>query len=216
MVDADYFISGHQPCDEGFRQANHRQIIIDGTNPYPAYCLFPTTAPVTIEALLKCVHIIDVTAPWPLQRATAPPLPLERPPEPAERRQDLRPESLLAVDDRDEVTDQAGGVRAEVGAGLPDPAGELHRRLVRRAGQLVLVRPGFERLEAVDHQVVGRELMVQPGVEGVGVRGERARRRLRGPASPLGSFAPSSPSRTRARPAATRARPGGASRKSRP
>ena len=43
MVDADYFICGHQPCDEGFRQANHRQIIIDGTDPYPAYCLFPTT-----------------------------------------------------------------------------------------------------------------------------------------------------------------------------
>ena len=63
MVNADYFICGHQPCDEGFRQANHRQIIIDGTNPYPTYCLFPTTAPTTIEALLKCVHIIDVTAP---------------------------------------------------------------------------------------------------------------------------------------------------------
>ncbi len=41
MVDADWFICGHQPCDEGFRQANHRQIIIDGTDPYPAYCLFP-------------------------------------------------------------------------------------------------------------------------------------------------------------------------------
>jgi Calcineurin-like phosphoesterase len=63
MVDADYFICGHQPCDEGFRQANHREIIIDGTNPYPAYCLFPTTEPMTIESLLKCVHIIDVTTP---------------------------------------------------------------------------------------------------------------------------------------------------------
>jgi hypothetical protein len=61
MVDADWFICGHQPCDEGFRQANHRQIIIDGTNPCPAYCLFPTTAPTTIEELLKCVRIIDVT-----------------------------------------------------------------------------------------------------------------------------------------------------------
>ena len=43
MVDADWFITGHQPCDDGFRQANHRQIIIDGTDPYPAYCLFPAT-----------------------------------------------------------------------------------------------------------------------------------------------------------------------------
>ncbi len=63
MVNADYFICGHQPCDEGFRQANHREIIIDGTDPCPAYCLFPTTTPMTIEALMKCVHIIDVTAP---------------------------------------------------------------------------------------------------------------------------------------------------------
>ncbi len=36
MVDADWFITGHQPCDERcFRLANHRQIIIDGTDPYP-------------------------------------------------------------------------------------------------------------------------------------------------------------------------------------
>ena len=56
MVDADYFITGHQPCDDGFRQANHRQIIIDGTDPYPAYCLFPASETVTIESLLKCVR----------------------------------------------------------------------------------------------------------------------------------------------------------------
>ena len=43
MIDADFFVTGHQPCDEGFRQANHRQIIIDGTNPNPCYCLFPAT-----------------------------------------------------------------------------------------------------------------------------------------------------------------------------
>lgn len=59
MVDADWFITGHQPCDEGFRLANHRQIIIDGTDPFPAYCLFPTTKPMTIGSLLKCVRIID-------------------------------------------------------------------------------------------------------------------------------------------------------------
>jgi hypothetical protein len=60
MVDADFFITGHQPCDQGFRQANHRQIIIDGTDPYPAYCLLPANQPLTIESLLACVHIIDV------------------------------------------------------------------------------------------------------------------------------------------------------------
>jgi Calcineurin-like phosphoesterase len=59
MIDADYFITGHQPCDEGFRQANHRQIIIDGTDPNPCYCLFPANEPVSIESLLRCVRPID-------------------------------------------------------------------------------------------------------------------------------------------------------------
>jgi len=61
MVDAEWFITGHQPCDHGFQQANHRQIIIDGTDPYPAYCLFPADGPVTLESLLRCAHLIDVT-----------------------------------------------------------------------------------------------------------------------------------------------------------
>jgi hypothetical protein len=62
MVDADWFITGHQPCDEGFRQANQRQIIIDGTNPFPAYCLFPALGAVTMESLLESTHILDVQA----------------------------------------------------------------------------------------------------------------------------------------------------------
>jgi hypothetical protein len=62
LMDADYFITGHQACDEGFRQANHRQIIIDGTNPHPCYCLFPATGAVSIESLLESVHSVDVLA----------------------------------------------------------------------------------------------------------------------------------------------------------
>jgi hypothetical protein len=62
MVDADWFVTGHQPCDEGFRQANHRQIIIDGTDPYPAYCLFPAREPATIESLLGGVKLIPLHA----------------------------------------------------------------------------------------------------------------------------------------------------------
>jgi len=62
MVDAEWFITGHQPCDHGFQQANHRQIIIDGTDPYPAYCLFPAEGPVTVDSLLTCAHLIDVAA----------------------------------------------------------------------------------------------------------------------------------------------------------
>jgi hypothetical protein len=62
LVDADWFITGHQPCDSGFERANHRQIIIDGTDPYPAYCLFPAEGPITIESLLGCTHLMDITA----------------------------------------------------------------------------------------------------------------------------------------------------------
>ena len=60
LVDADWFITGHQPCDDGFRQANHRQIIIDGTDPYPAYCLFSAKDTVTVESLLGCVQIFPM------------------------------------------------------------------------------------------------------------------------------------------------------------
>ncbi len=60
IVDADLFITGHQPCDDGFRQANHRQIIIDGTDPYPAYCLFPAHDPVTIDTLMAGVKTLPI------------------------------------------------------------------------------------------------------------------------------------------------------------
>jgi hypothetical protein len=60
MVDADWFVTGHQPCQEGFRQANHRQIIVDGTNPRPAYCLFPARQPVSIETLLGAAAPLDL------------------------------------------------------------------------------------------------------------------------------------------------------------
>jgi len=58
MVDADWFVTGHQPCEDGFRQANHRQLIIDGTNPLPAYILFPAKEPMTIQSLLALTGIL--------------------------------------------------------------------------------------------------------------------------------------------------------------
>ena len=58
LVDADLFITGHQPCDEGFRQANHRQIILDGTDPAPAYCLLDARTPTTVENLLANCHTV--------------------------------------------------------------------------------------------------------------------------------------------------------------
>jgi len=62
LVDADWFITGHQPCEEGFRQANHRQVIIDGTDPYPAYCLFPARGAATVESLLAGVRVFSPVA----------------------------------------------------------------------------------------------------------------------------------------------------------
>ena len=54
------FINGHQPCDEGFRQANHRQLIVDGTDPYPAYCLFPVNKPLTIQELVAHARTVPL------------------------------------------------------------------------------------------------------------------------------------------------------------
>ena len=61
LVDADLFVTGHQPCDDGFRQANHRQLIIDGTDPYPAYCLFPAQPALTIDELVGCARLLPMT-----------------------------------------------------------------------------------------------------------------------------------------------------------
>lgn len=61
MMDVDYFVTGHQPCDEGFRQANHRQIIIDGTDPCPMLCQFHGHGPVTIEQLLDGVRPVPMS-----------------------------------------------------------------------------------------------------------------------------------------------------------
>jgi len=60
LVDADLFITGHHPCDEGFRQANHRQLIIDATDPYPTYCLFPAQEPATMERLLAGIKVVPL------------------------------------------------------------------------------------------------------------------------------------------------------------
>ncbi len=58
MIDADLFVCGHQPCEQGFQQANHRQLILDGTDPNPTGCLFPAAGPITIETLVAGVRPI--------------------------------------------------------------------------------------------------------------------------------------------------------------
>ncbi len=61
IVDADLFVNGHHPCDEGSRQANHRQLIVDGTDPTPTCCLFPAREPLTIEQLAACARTLTYT-----------------------------------------------------------------------------------------------------------------------------------------------------------
>lgn len=51
IVGADLFVCGHQPCDEGAERANDRVLILDGTDPAPAWCLFPARGPITIDDL---------------------------------------------------------------------------------------------------------------------------------------------------------------------
>lgn len=58
LVDVDWFICGHQPCDQGFFPANHRLLIIDGTSPHPATCLFPADRPVTFDDLVRGVRLV--------------------------------------------------------------------------------------------------------------------------------------------------------------
>lgn len=60
MMDTDWLITGHQPCDEGFSVANHRQIIIDGTDPYPTFLHFSATEPMSIEKLKSGVRVMNV------------------------------------------------------------------------------------------------------------------------------------------------------------
>jgi hypothetical protein len=59
-LDADLFVIGHHPCEEGFTQANHRTLIVDATDPYPAYCIFRANEPATIESLLATTRILPL------------------------------------------------------------------------------------------------------------------------------------------------------------
>jgi len=55
-VDADFLISGHIACDDGYDTPNTRQLIIDSADRPASYCLFPTDRPLTLEELVGCVQ----------------------------------------------------------------------------------------------------------------------------------------------------------------
>ncbi|GIW86832.1 MAG: hypothetical protein KatS3mg108_1156 [Isosphaeraceae bacterium] len=58
LVEADLFLCGHQPCDEGYRRANRRVLILDGTDPQPTCCLVPARQPLTLDELCAAVRPI--------------------------------------------------------------------------------------------------------------------------------------------------------------
>jgi hypothetical protein len=62
LMDVDLFICGHHPCDDGFRRANDQVLIIDGTEPAPAYCLISANAPTTIDALVSSTQLVPLVA----------------------------------------------------------------------------------------------------------------------------------------------------------
>lgn len=60
LVDADWFVTGHHPCAEGHQLANARHLVLDGTDPYPSYCLFPATGPISMERLSEQVRRVPM------------------------------------------------------------------------------------------------------------------------------------------------------------
>jgi hypothetical protein len=57
-MNADFLISGHIACDQGFLVPNDRQIILDCAECPGGYLLFPTTSPLTQKELIGLVRTI--------------------------------------------------------------------------------------------------------------------------------------------------------------
>jgi hypothetical protein len=57
-VDADWLITGHIPCEQGFATPNDRQLILDCMGAPAAYCQFPADRPVTFQDLLEGVKTL--------------------------------------------------------------------------------------------------------------------------------------------------------------
>jgi hypothetical protein len=62
IVDADLFVTGHQPCEAGWKRANERQLIVDGTDPRPTCVVFPARGPITMDGLVEGVRPIPMPA----------------------------------------------------------------------------------------------------------------------------------------------------------
>jgi hypothetical protein len=57
-VDADWLISGHIPCEQGFEWPSSRQLILDSLGSPAAACLFPTDRPVSRDDLQSFIYLL--------------------------------------------------------------------------------------------------------------------------------------------------------------
>ena len=58
MLDVDYLVSGHTPCDEGYSAPNGRHIILDSQGPNGRYLLMPLAGRLTYESLVGMIRAI--------------------------------------------------------------------------------------------------------------------------------------------------------------
>src|SRR5262249_47201902 len=57
-VDADWLITGHIPCPNGYDVPSERQLILDALGAPACYCLFPTDRPVAQQDLVRGIGIL--------------------------------------------------------------------------------------------------------------------------------------------------------------
>jgi hypothetical protein len=57
-VDADWLVTGHVPCAEGFGTPNEQQVIVDCLGSPAAYMLLPANVSLTTSGLRSCVQMI--------------------------------------------------------------------------------------------------------------------------------------------------------------
>ena len=57
-IDADWLVTGHIVCDQGFSIPNDRQIILDSSRSPAAYCLISSNDPLTFDDLKSSVKLL--------------------------------------------------------------------------------------------------------------------------------------------------------------
>jgi hypothetical protein len=57
-VDADWLITGHLACDNGFDQPNSRQLVLDAKTTPAGYCIVPTEGPLTSADLANAARFV--------------------------------------------------------------------------------------------------------------------------------------------------------------